>query len=226
MRELLVNGAADLGVCLNDAAVDRLFAYKEFLKEYNKKVNLTSIVDDEEIVVKHFLDSLTLVSELASGGRKVIDIGSGAGFPGVVLKIVMEDLDLVLMDSLNKRIRFLNELVGMLGLGGVRCVHGRAEELARRPEYREGFDFAVARAVANLTKLSGYCLPYVRVGGMFIAMKGRNYHEDVSEADGAIKSLGGKILEVKEIGLPGSDIVHSIIKIEKIRSGISRRGRA
>ena len=217
MRELLIKGAAELGIALDTVAVDRLFVYKDFLKEYNKKVNLTSIVEDEEIIVKHFLDSLTLLPHI-EGGRKVIDVGTGAGFPGLVLKIVRDDLDLVLLDSLNKRIKFLEELVGMLGLEGVRCVHGRAEEMSRRPEYRENFDFVVARAVANLSKLAGYCLPFAKVGGVFIAMKGRNYHDDVAEASEAVKSFGGEICEIKEVALPGGDIVHSIVKIRKVCS--------
>ena len=217
MREMLIEGAAGLGVALDDAMVDKLFAYKDFLREYNKKVNLTSIVEDEEIIIKHFLDSLTLLPDIGGGG-KAIDVGTGAGFPGLVLKIARDDLDLVLLDSLNKRIKFLQELVGILGLEGVGCVHGRAEEMSRRPEYRENFDFVVARAVANLSKLAGYCLPFAKVGGVFIAMKGRNYHDDVAEARRAVKSFGGEICEIKEVVLPGVDIVHSIVKIRKVYS--------
>jgi len=213
---MLINGANELGINLGDIAVDKLFLYMDFLKEYNKKVNLTSIVDDEEIIVKHFLDSLTVLPHLdVKGGAKLIDIGTGAGFPGVVLKIADENLDILLMDSLNKRIKFLEALVEKLGLKNVKCVHGRAEENSRKPEYKENFDYAVARAVTNLSKLAGYCLPYVRRGGMFLAMKGRNYHEEVDGARDAVKSLKGEIAGIKEIGLPGSDIVHSLIKIKK-----------
>lgn len=204
--------AAKLGVFLTEDAADKLFAYKEFLKEYNTKVNLTSITDDEEIIIKHFLDSLTLM-EYVDGGR-LIDIGTGAGFPGVVLKIAAPHLDIVLMDSLNKRIKFLEQLVNILGITGISCIHGRAEELARRPEYHKKFDFATARAVTNLTKLAEYCLPYVKSGGMFLAMKGRNYHEETNEAKPTINRLGGRMLPPKEIVLPGG-IVHTVIPILK-----------
>ena len=218
LRKMMLEGAAELGVALDDAAVDRLFVYKDFLKEYNKKVNLTSIVEDEEIIVKHFLDSLTVLAEVEiAEGIKMIDIGTGAGFPGLVLKIAREKMSLVLVDSTRKKLRFLEELVEKLGLEGVRCIHARAEELFRqRAELKGSFDYAVSRAVARLPKLAEYCLPYVKTGGEFIAMKGRNYSEEVEEARAVVKKLGGEMLNIKEITLPGSDIVHCIIKFKKI----------
>ena len=228
MRDFLIKGAEELGIALDKTAVDRLFMYKDFLVEYNEKVSLTSIVDDEGIIVKHFLDSLTLLPELEiNAGTRLIDIGTGAGFPGVVLKIANGDLDLVLMDSLNKRIKFLEQLVDMLGLAGVRCIHGRAEEMLHRPEYREKFDYATARAVTGLSKLSGYCLPYVKVGGMFVAMKGPNYHEEMDEARDTIKRLGGEVLEAKEIKLPKSDttITRCLIKVRKIVANPKKKSR-
>ena len=217
LREMLLEGAARLQVPLDETAADRLFIYKDFLKEYNKKVNLTSIVEDEEIIVKHFLDSLTLLPEMnISQGTKVVDIGTGAGFPGIVLKIAWEKLDLTLVDSTMKKVRFLEETTEKLGLEGIQCIHARAEELIRqRPKLRGSFDYAVSRAVARLPKLAEYCLPYVKPGGEFIAMKGRNYSEELEEARPVVKKLGGKVLDVKEIALPGSDIVHSLIKIRK-----------
>ncbi|MCL2397295.1 MAG: 16S rRNA (guanine(527)-N(7))-methyltransferase RsmG [Defluviitaleaceae bacterium] len=217
MRELLIRGAQELGVSLDDTATDRLFRYKEFLQEYNKKVNLTAIVDDEDIIVKHFLDSLTVLPHLKIGeNTKIIDIGTGAGFPGLVIKIAREKVDLTLLDSLRKRIVFLEEAVKMLGLDGAECHHARAEEFLRqRKDIAGSFDYALSRAVAALPKLTEYCLPYVKPGGMFIAMKGRNYKDEVAEACGVIKRLGGEICEIKEIPLPGSDIVHSLVKIRK-----------
>ena len=218
LREKMLEGAAALGVTLDGGAADRLFVYKDFLKEYNKKVNLTSIVEDEEIIVKHFLDSLTVLAEIeVAEGTRMIDIGTGAGFPGLVLKIAREKMDLVLVDSTRKKLRFLEEVIERLGLEGVCCIHSRAEELFRqRAELKESFDYAASRAVARLPKLAEYCLPYVKTGGEFIAMKGRSYSEEVEEARAVVKKLGGEILSVKEITLPGSDIVHSIIRFKKI----------
>lgn len=218
LKEMLLNGAAELGVALDDIAVDKLLAYKVFLQEYNKKVNLTSIIEDEDIIVKHFLDSLTVLAEIeAKKPAKVIDIGTGAGFPGLVLKIAQENLDLTLVDSTGKKVRFLEELTERLELISVTCIHARAEELLRqRTEFQGNFDYAVSRAVARLSKLVEYCLPYVKPGGEFIAMKGRNYSEEVEEARKCIKKLGGEILEIKEVALPG-DIMHSLIKIKKTR---------
>ena len=216
LKEMLLVGAAELGVALDDVAIDRLFVYKDFLQEYNKKVNLTSITEDEEVIVKHFLDSLAVLPEIKTDeGTKVIDIGTGAGFPGLALKIAQESLDLVLMDSTNKKVKFLEEAVQRIGLNKVVCIHARAEELLRQKmEYQKSFDYAVSRAVARLSKLAGYCLPYVKIGGEFIAMKGRNYSEELDEARDIIKKLGGEVVEVKEIALPG-DIIHSLIKIKK-----------
>jgi len=218
LRQMMINGAVELGVSLNEIAVDRLFVYKNFLKDYNEKVNLTSIVDDEGIIVKHFLDSLTVLPEMdISRVTKVIDIGTGAGFPGLVLKIARESLDLTLVDSTMKKVRFLEEAAARLCLEGVKCLHARAEDLVRqRPELKGSFDYAVSRAVARLPKLLEYCLPYVKSGGEFIAMKGRNYSEELEEARMAVKKLGGELADVKEVILPGSDIMHSIIKIKKI----------
>jgi len=217
LREKLLSGAAELKVPLDDIAVDRLFAYKNFLQEYNQKVNLTSIIEDEEIIVKHFLDSLTVLPEIEEAdGTRVIDIGTGAGFPGLVLKIARESLDLVLVDSTKKKLRFLEEAAARLGLEGVQCIHARAEELIRqRPIFLGNFDYAVSRAVARLPKLAEYCLPYVKPGGKFVAMKGRNYSEELEEARKIVKKLGAEVSGVREITLPGSDIVHSIITTRK-----------
>ena len=215
-KEQLIKGAASLGVELDETAVDKLFLYKKFLLEYNKNVNLTSIVDEQEFIVKHFLDSLTLLPELEiRRNMRIIDVGTGAGFPGVVLKIVRPDINLVLLDSLNKRIKFLEQAVELLALDGVLCIHGRAEEFSQKKDFRAAFDYATARAVAALPKLARICLPFVKPGGIFIAMKGRNYHEEVKEAKLPLKRIGGVICEIREITLPG-DIGRCLVKIRKI----------
>ncbi len=176
---------------LPETALKRLEKYADLLVEWNEKINLTAIVDPEGIAVKHFLDSLMIFKYVdIPQGASVIDIGTGAGFPGVVMKIARPDIKLTLMDSLQKRITFLDTLCAQLGLE-VTTVHARAEEI--KPQQREGYDFAVARAVANMRVLSEYCLPYVKVGGSFIAMKGSTALEEVNQAGKAITTLGGKL---------------------------------
>ena len=221
LRDMLLNGAYKLDVQLDEKAIDKLFLYKDFLKSYNNKVNLTSIVDEKEIILKHFLDSLTVFKILkASNNKSVIDIGTGAGFPGLVLKIARESIKLTLIDSLKKRIVFLEETIKMLSLVNVNCVHARAEELiVSNPNLGEGFDYAVSRAVASLPKLVEYCLPYVKVGGEFVAMKGPNYVNEMDDAREVIKALGGELIEVKEILLPESNITRNLIRIEKKTTG-------
>ena len=220
LKEMLVQGAAELGVPLDEAMADKLLVYKDFLKEYSKKVNLTSITEDKGIIIKHFFDSMTVLPEMEiSSGTKIVDIGTGAGFPGIVLKILHPGAELALVDSTRKKIRFLEELAAKLGLEGVVCIHARAEDLPRQEtSFAEGFDYAVSRAVAPLPKLAGYCLPFVRAGGEFIAMKGRNYEEELAYAQKAIEHYGGRVIGVREAALPESDIAHSIIRIKKINS--------
>jgi 16S rRNA (guanine527-N7)-methyltransferase len=203
---------------LNSSCTDKLEKYKEILLDYNQKVNLTSITDSEEINIKHFLDSLSLFkTDYLNGSKSVIDIGSGAGFPGMVIKIYNEDLKVTLIDSLNKRIKFLDTLKEELNLENIENLHARAEELARNKDYREKFDIATSRAVANLSTLSEYCLPFVKVGGYFIAMKGPGYKEELDEARKALEILGASLKEIVEIKLPG-DIDHYLLVIKKERS--------
>ncbi|CDZ75724.2 Ribosomal RNA small subunit methyltransferase G [Peptoniphilus sp. ING2-D1G] len=201
----------------NECAQD-LEKYKKILLKWNEVMNLTAITDDEEINVKHFLDCLSLFkTPYLKGNKSVIDVGTGAGFPGVVLKIYNEDLQITLMDSLNKRIKFLDEVVKELNLKKVETLHARAEELARNKDYREKYDIATSRAVANLSTLCEYTLPFVKKGGNFIAMKGPEYEEELKDADKAIKTLGGKFEEVIKIKLPG-DITHYLLIIKKINT--------
>lgn len=198
---------------LDDVALKRLEKYADLLVEWNEKINLTAIVDPEGIAVKHFLDCLMIFKYIdIPKGASIIDIGTGAGFPGVVIKIARPDIKLTLMDSLQKRINFLDTLCSELGLE-VTTVHSRAEDIT--PKQREGYDFAVARAVANMRVLTEYCLPYVKVGGSFVAMKGSTAAEEVKDSIKAIATLGGKLeaenlFELPEFGGRG------IINVKKI----------
>ena len=179
-------------------------------------MNLTAITDEREIMLKHFADCLMLCPETdALGGKTVIDVGTGAGFPGVPLKIARPELEVTLLDSLNKRITFLNEVVSGLGLEKVKCLHLRAEDGGADKNLREKFDLCVSRAVADLSVLSEYCLPFVKVGGYFISMKGPDVSEEIERAKKAVKLLGGSIEEVKKTAIPGTDIVHSLVIIKK-----------
>lgn len=214
----LVKGAKTLDIDLTDGQIEEFILYKKILKDWNQKINITSITDDVEIDIKHFIDSLTPLNiNLFNKGAKIIDIGTGGGFPGVPLKIVRKDLNMVLLDSLNKRIRFLDEVISQLKLEEIVAIHGRAEELGRNKEYREKYDIAISRAVASLNTLSEYSLPFVKVGGYFISMKGPDFDEELKEAEKGIKILGGKIKDTELITLPESDITHSLIIIEKIK---------
>jgi 16S rRNA (guanine527-N7)-methyltransferase len=217
-RELeicLRSGAAKFGADLNNEMIRRLFEYKGLLLEWNEKMNLTAIKDDKEIILKHFVDSLTIVPYLKGTGS-FIDVGTGAGFPGIPLKIALSHLDTVLLDSLEKRVGFLDTVISGLGLEGIKAVHMRAEDAGMSPEFRERFDAATARAVASLPVLLEYCLPFVKTGGVFIAMKGSSTQE-ISMSGKALEILGGEIEEVKEFTLPDTDIKRSIVIIRKLR---------
>lgn len=223
----LIKGGKILGIDINEDKINSFILYKELLKEWNKKINITSITDDEEIDIKHFIDSITpLTTDLFRKDIKMIDIGTGGGFPGVPLKIINEDMEVVLLDSLKKRIIFLNEIIDKLDLKNIISIHGRAEELGRDKSYREKYDIAISRAVASLNTLSEYCLPFVKVGGFFISMKGSDVDEELKEAEKSIRILGGKLKEKKVIKLPLSDITHSLIIIEKIKETPTKYPRA
>lgn len=190
--------------------------YMKILLEWNEKINLTAIKEPDEIIKKHFYDSLTCIdSGYIKEGASVVDVGTGAGFPGVPLKIERDDIKLTLLDSLNKRINFLNTLCNELGIDAD-CIHIRAEDAGKNEKYREKFDVAVSRAVANLSTLSEYCLPLVKKGGFFLAMKGKDIDGELETAKPLIKLLGGKVKEVQMHDIEGTDITHSIVVIEKI----------
>lgn len=217
-RDEVQKAASDFGTPLDATQTDQLSAYDSLLLEWNNKMNLTAITDPREVAVKHIVDSLSAFDpSLFKDGIRAIDVGTGAGFPGLVLKIYFPSMELVLLDSLQKRVKFLEAVVSALGLTGVACVHGRAEEAARQKEYRERFDLAFSRAVARLSVLAEYTLPFVRVGGSLLALKGAKYAEEMAEAKTAAKILGGSAPTSKTVKLPGLDDGRAIVRIDKIK---------
>ena len=216
--EALQDAAAKYGLKLTESQISDFNVYYELLVEWNQKINLTALTSPEDVAVKHIIDSLSCFKqELFKPGTTLIDVGTGAGFPGLPLKIYYPELKLTLLDSLNKRVKFLQLVVDKLNLNGVEVIHARSEEAARQKKYREKFDLASARAVARLPILAEYCLPFVKVGGTFIALKGRQYEEEMTEADKAVKVLGGKIAEAVPVKLPGLEDKRAVIYIEKIK---------
>lgn len=213
-----------LGITLTAEQYEQFDKYYELLVEWNKVMNLTGITEYEEVNEKHFVDSLSIVKVLDMNQvGSVIDIGTGAGFPGIPLKIAFPHLKVTLLDSLNKRIKFLDTVIEELRLQDIHTIHGRAEDYARQTEYREQYDLAVSRAVANLSTLSEYCIPYVKTGGIFLPYKSGEIESEVTEAATAVKVLGGKFPggtrnAITKFQLPGSDISRSFVKIEKIKS--------
>lgn len=208
-----------LGVSLQESQIESFLIYYEMLVEWNRVMNLTGITEYYDVFKKHFVDSLSLVNACDVAGKiSVIDVGTGAGFPGMVLKIAFPQLQLTLLDSLNKRIQFLNAVIDKLDLSGVETVHGRAEDLAKPGDLREKYDLCVSRAVANLATLSEYCLPFVREGGLFISYKSEKISEETAAAEHALSLLGGKIRDQVKFQLPNSDIYRNLVVIEKIKA--------
>lgn len=204
-------------VDLSDEKIEKFNNYMNLTLEWNEKINLTAITDKEEFVLKHFIDSLT-AKDCINDNCSVIDVGTGAGFPGIPLKIYNDTLKVTLLDSLNKRINFLNEVIKSLDLKDIKTIHSRAEDAAHMKEYREKYDVSISRAVAQLNVLVEYLLPFVKVGGRCICMKGSNAEEEIKNAKNAIKELGGEIEEVKKFNLPGTDMERNIIVIKKINN--------
>ncbi len=217
----LKNLSSKLDIVLSDEQIEQFQIYYEMLIETNKVMNLTAITQLDEVITKHFLDSIALANvyqNIKNKELKIIDLGTGAGFPGIPLKIAFPQLQVTLMDSLNKRVNFLNSVIDELSLVNIDAIHGRAEEMARRTEYRQQFDLCVSRAVANLSTLNEYCLPFVKLDGMFISYKSSDIEDELNLSLNAIKILGGKLTEVKKLSLPESDIERSFVMIKKIKN--------
>lgn len=204
-------------ITLTDRQTEQFLSYYKILVEKNKYMNLTAITEFEDVIIKHFIDSL-MICKLQIPKGKLIDVGTGAGFPGIPLKIVYPDLQVVLLDSLNKRVQFLNEVIRELSLEQIEAIHGRAEDLAKNYEYREKFDLCVSRAVANLSSLTEYCLPFVKIGGSFIPYKSGKIDEELSAGEKAIFLLGGELQAKKDFKLIDSDISRSLLQIHKIKA--------
>lgn len=194
---------------------DKFYIYMKELLEWNEKINLTSIKDEKEFIVKHFIDSLT-VAELFKGKKRIIDIGTGAGFPGIPLKLYNNELNVTLVDSVNKKVMVLKDIINKLNLDNIEAIHTRAEDLAQENNYREGFDIATSRAVSNLTTLVEYLLPFVKVGGCVVALKGPNYDVEVNDARKAIELLGGKVEKVISMNLD-DEMERNIVIIKKVK---------
>ena len=208
-----------LGVTISDEQIRQFLKYFELLVEWNEVMNLTAITGYDEVMKKHFVDSISLCKAYDVSQKKtVIDVGTGAGFPGLALKIAFPNLQVTLLDSLNKRINFLNEVISVLGLTGVETIHGRAEDYAKPGKCREKYDLCVSRAVSGLATLSEYCLPYVKVGGLFVSYKSGSVKEEAEAAEKAVKILGGKIRDIQYFDLPGSEISRSLVIIEKVKN--------
>ena len=215
MRQRIAAGLAAMGVTPPGGAVDALAEYGRLLLEQNQVMNLTAITDPDQVADLHFLDSAALIPLAGWENKAVIDVGTGAGFPGLPLKILVPSLRLTLLDSLGKRVAWLESVCARLGLEGVTCLHARAEEQALVPGFRDSFDFAVSRAVASMEVLCELCLPYVRPGGRFLAMKSVDSGQEVSQAAHAVARLGGRLLPGVDYTIPGTAVVHRVVPVEK-----------
>lgn len=213
---LMKEAAADVNMNLSEEQYDKFMKYMRLVQEWNQKINLTAITEDEEFIKKHFIDCIkAFKSDELKNAKNLIDVGTGAGFPGLPIAIMREDLNVTLLDSLNKRINFLNIVIDELGLKNVITIHSRAEDGARKKELRENFDIATSRAVANMTVLSEFCLPYVKVGGHFVALKGPAIEEELKASKNALGVLGGRLKEVIELEIEDTDLKHNVVIVSK-----------
>lgn len=216
-QDEMLKYAQVISLKLSEKQLNQFWDYMNLLLEWNEKINLTAIIEPKEIILKHFIDSLTILKYIDKN-KKVIDIGTGAGFPGIPLKIMREDIEVTLLDSLNKRIQFLNEVIMQLKLEKIYTVHSRIEDYGRDKKYRESYDFVTSRAVANLSTLSEYMLPMIKVEGKSICMKGVEIEDELTKSKNAIKILGGKVVQTQKLNLPKSDNGRNLIIIEKVKN--------
>ena len=213
--ELLRSCLSEWNIDISKEQENSFFRYFDLLVEWNNRINLTAITQKDDVIIKHFVDSLAVLKYTDLNGRSLIDIGTGAGFPGIPLKIMSPSCNVVLLDSLNKRINFLNEVISELGLSDIRCIHARAEDAARNSGLRERFDITISRAVSGLNTLSEYCLPFVKIDGLFISYKSGSIDEELKNGSDAIAKLGGVLDRVEKFGIPSSDLDRSLIFIKK-----------
>lgn len=215
---LMAKAADDVGLKLSEQQYERFIKYMSLLQEWNEKINLTSITEDEEVIKKHFIDCIKAFKrDELKKAETLIDVGTGAGFPGIPIAIMREDLKITLLDSLNKRINFLNTVIHDLGLENVTTIHSRAEDGARNNDLREQFDISTSRAVANMSVLSEFCLPYVKIDGYFIALKGPSVEQEIEESKNAIGTLGGKLVDICEVSIEETDFKHNLVIVKKIK---------
>ena len=215
-KNKMIELSKKINVQLNDEQIKKYFEYMTLLLDWNEKINLTAITEMDDVILKHFIDSMTIFKYIENV-ESIIDVGTGAGFPGIPIAIMKKDVKITLLDSLNKRINFLNEVCSELKINNVETIHGRVEEIGKNKEHREKYDIAVSRAVANMSTLSEYLIPLVKIGGKCICMKGSEIEQELEQAKFAIKELGGKIEKVEKFTLPDSDMERNIIIIKKIK---------
>lgn len=216
-KELMCYYGDKIDIVFNEKQLEQFFKYMNILLEWNEKINLTAITNPEEVILKHFIDSLTINKYIVKN-KSIADVGTGAGFPGIPIKIYRSDLEVTLVDSLNKRINFLDEVINELELKNIYTVHSRIEDFGKNKKYRESFDYVTARAVANLAVLSEYLIPICKVSGKCVCMKGNNIDGEISDSKVAISILGGKISKIDSFELPNTDISRNLIVIDKIKN--------
>ena len=221
--DILRQGIEDFGIEASDKMLADFQKYKDILVEWNQKMNLTGIEDEKEVFIKHFLDSVSAVTKgYIKNGMSLIDVGTGAGFPGMPLRICLPELKVTLLDSLNKRINFLQEVANQLDIDDIEFIHGRAEDFGKDENYRECFDIATARAVAGLSALMEFCVPFVKVGGHFVCLKGPNANLELEESKKAMEALGLEYIEKIDIKLPEIDLDHNILVFKKVKNTPSK----
>ncbi len=217
--ELMKRGADEASVEFSEKQYEQFIKYMRLVQEWNEKINLTAITEDNDFIKKHFIDCIkAFKSNAIVNAKTIIDVGTGAGFPGVPIAILHPNAKITLLDSLNKRINFLNIVVNELGLTNVRTIHSRAEDGARNPELREKFDVATSRAVANMAVLSEFCMPYVKKGGHFVALKGPAIEEEMQNGKNAISILGGEFENIIEVSIEDTDLKHNIVEVKKVKN--------